>query len=160
MPLTDAQRDRMSANRQAALAKRAARAREPSVPEPAPAETLATPQGHPPGQPPPSRDDRPTCIICMCPMLPAEATTALVCGHVYHEYCIDEYAQVKGLERDRACPIRCRNPVVTVVEDEEEPAPAGQGGDPSNAASGELGDQMGEDIEALLEQTLAEANAL
>ena len=154
MSLTGEQRDRISANRQAALAKRAARTSGPSIPEPA---SPATTRGHPPTQGD-ARDDRPTCTICMGPMLPEEETTALTCGHVYHEYCITEYAQVKGWETDRACPIRCGNPVITTVE-VENPTPAEQDGDPSIVVIGEEEDQVGE-IEALLEQAMADASML
>ncbi len=122
----------------------------PSTPVPqAPSESEAgapAPLSLAPTQGPPA--DHPTCVICMFPMLPSESNIALSCGHVYHEECVKQYALVKGWVLDRACPLRCGNPAEPEVIDDAPPEQELQDG---FAVS---------EIEALLEQSLDEANLL
>ena len=93
------------------------------------------------------------CIICMSPMLRTESTIALRCGHVYHDECVTEYAEVKGWDKDQACPIRCGQAAVLEVEAGEEERGHG-------AHVGQGTNEGIEDLQDLLEQTLMDAGAL
>ena len=37
-----------------------------------------------------------------------------------HNYCIEQYAEVKGLDINRACPIRCHGRPAVDIDDEAE----------------------------------------
>lgn len=94
----------------------------------------------------------PMCLICSQPLLPAEAVTALPCSHYFHESCITDWADVKNLPLDQACPVHGAKPMVLVSDEVED----GQGG------SEEVQDEA--DAEALdravAEAQNAEADAL
>ena len=86
------------------------------------------------------------CMICHSPMLLTECTIALMCGHVYHDECVTQYAEVKGRTKDQACPLRCRSTLVHEIEAGE--AEHGQG------------EQVIDDLENLMEQSLMDADAM
>ena len=85
----------------------------------------------------------------MAPMLRTESIIALTCGHIYHDECVTQYAEVKGWDKDQACPIRCGQAAMLEVEAGEEEAHVGQG---TNEGI--------EDLEDLLEQAVMNADAI
>ena len=71
------------------------------------------------------------CLVCHDDLIdPTMVTMTLVCGHVYHKYCIEQYCQVSGKTIDKACLRKCYASDVGTndVEDlfEEEPGPVGR----------------------------------
>ena len=87
------------------------------------------------------------CMICHSPMLLTECTIALMCGHVYHDECVTQYAEVKGWTKDQACPLRCRSTLVHEIE-------AGE------AERGQGEQEVIDDLENLMEQSLMDADAM
>ena len=51
-------------------------------------------------------------------------TEALLCGHVYHTCCLNQYMQVTGKPLQEACPMKCHGstvvPAIAPADDEEE----------------------------------------
>ena len=106
----------VAANRAKALARRAkklALAKQEAAPK---AGTLEPTQGD--NVRSEAQDDmsRPMCLICSKPLLPAEAVTALPCSHYFHESCIMDWAEVKNLPLDQACPVHGAKPMELVSD--------------------------------------------
>ena len=106
----------VAANRAKALARRAkklALAKQEAAPK---AGTLEPTQGD--NVRSETQDDmsRPMCLICSKPLLPAEAVTALPCSHYFHESCIMDWAEVKNLPLDQACPVHGAKPMELVSD--------------------------------------------
>eukprot|EP00928_Gymnodinium_smaydae_P047847 TRINITY_DN31961_c0_g1_i1.p1 TRINITY_DN31961_c0_g1~~TRINITY_DN31961_c0_g1_i1.p1 ORF type:complete len:237 (-),score=15.11 TRINITY_DN31961_c0_g1_i1:60-770(-) len=57
---------------------------------------------------PVKKGDQSTCCICLCPMLPGETLSELMCHHRYHTSCLEAWiAGKRKYERMRICPLRC-----------------------------------------------------
>ena len=51
--------------------------------------------------------ETPQCVICHADLLLEESRLALPCGHVFHEDCIQRYAECKHCPIEHACVFRC-----------------------------------------------------
>ena len=51
---------------------------------------------------------------------------ALECGHVFHQQCLETYAECKNIRIEQVCPYRCHNSLgdMLVIVDELEQVPA------------------------------------
>ena len=71
---------------------------------------------------PPPKQDAPSCLFCLQPLKDNGETEALLCGHVYHTYCLNQYMQVTGKPLREACPMKCHGSTVVPADDEDEEA--------------------------------------
>jgi hypothetical protein len=53
----------------------------------------------------PNPDGPPQCSFCLQALV--DDQEALLCGHVYHAYCIERYCEVNRRDKMHACPMRC-----------------------------------------------------
>ena len=66
------------------------------------------------------------CVICLAIMTMEEERLALPCAHVFHEACITQYADCKGIRVAEACPFKCTmEQDLTVDGDTAEPGQSG-----------------------------------
>ena len=133
----------VAANRAKALARRAkklALAKQEAAPK---AGTLEPTQGD--NVRSEAQDDmsRPMCLICSKPLLPAEAVTALPCSHYFHESCIMDWAEVKNLPLDQACPVHGAKPM-ELVSDAVDDGQSGGGEGQNEADAAALGRAVAE----------------
>jgi len=49
--------------------------------------------------------DQPQCSFCLQALV--DDQEALLCGHVFHAYCIERYCEVNSRDKAHACPMRC-----------------------------------------------------
>ena len=85
----------LAANRRLAQERRGFRKHTATVPE-----ANTTPA-------PPTSEGQPNCVICRDNMLNTESRLALPCGHVFHQECIQRYAEYKKCSMELACVYRC-----------------------------------------------------
>ena len=68
-----------------------------------------------------SAEALPECVICRDVMRISEPRLGMPCGHAFHEACIKQYADCKGISVELACPFRCgpfRQSVENIIESE------------------------------------------
>ena len=53
----------------------------------------------------PNPDGPPQCSFCLQALV--DDQEALLCGHVYHAYCIERYCEVNRRDKTHSCPMRC-----------------------------------------------------
>ena len=79
-----------------------------------------------------------TCAICHDMMSEADARFALPCGHVYHQYCIESYAEAKSMQvADLKCPT-CKKTSHDIRAREKEVISQSVDDETSDAAAGDL----------------------
>ena len=72
---------------------------------------------------PPPKQDAPSCLFCLQPLKDNGETEALLCGHVYHTHCLNQYVQVTGKPKQEACTMKCHcSTVVPQATGEDEAA--------------------------------------
>ena len=79
-----------------------------------------------------------TCAICRDPMSEADDRLALQCGHVFHQHCIQSYADVKSMHiLDLQCP-NCKATSHDIRQREETLIVQSVGDETSDAAAGDM----------------------
>ena len=61
---------------------------------------------------PPPAPEAPSCLICLQSLRDGHQTEALLCGHVYHTHCLNQYVQVTGKPKQEACAMKCHGSTV------------------------------------------------
>ena len=79
-------------------------------------------------------EDIPVCIICQDALKMEERRVALECGHVFHQQCLETYAECKNIRIEQACPYRCHKSLgdMLVIPDELEQVPAAASMEPED----------------------------
>ena len=153
--LVENAREIIRRNREAALARRAARQAAPeprvpvvaSVPEAAEQQRVAQPLQAAP-EPLQAEPLQPMCMICHS-ALSEMPQQAMECMHVFHKCCIDTYMETTGKSFHEACPFKCN---VRAVEAEAENDPPPAVVDVDAAANGDLaGEPISDAVRALIE---------
>ena len=100
--------------------------------------------------------EAPQCIICRADMLLEESRLALPCGHVFHEDCIQRYAECKHCPIEHACVFRCS----PQPQPEMPGASASQASAEADVRAGAEGEDRLSDLEGLIEEVVQDARRL
>ena len=99
--------------------------------------------------------ETPQCVICRADMLLEESRLALPCGHVFHEDCIQRYAECKNCPIEHACVFRCS----PQPQPEMPGASAPQASAEADVRAGAEG-ELFSDLEGLIEEAVQDARRL
>ena len=100
--------------------------------------------------------ETPQCVICRADMLLEESRLALPCGHVFHEACIQQYADCTHCPVEYACVFRCSQQ----PQPETPGASASQASAEADVRAGAEGEDRLSDLEGLIEEAVQEARRL